>query len=216
MGFCPCVEQEPPSLCGARHGQLCRHHPCFYGISSFLLVLAALLWLLLQAPSIRWFLDFSDLLLITPLCFLAPVTAVFLFAGLQRAQGGGYSALNAFPFLSAGMDHKSPHSPAQEPLGEHPAVWGRGTGGPALRDPAAGAGCAAAPRGAARGCSRRMLPPAPGPRSAPALDADSRCCMSKTRSTGCARCRLGSRYPAQQSAPSPCPAPRCCVHPRNS
>lgn len=159
LGFCPRVEQEPPSLCGARHGQLCQHHPCFYGISSFLLVLAALLWLLLQAPSIRWFLDFSDLLLISLLCFLAPVTAVFLFAGLRRAQGGGYSALNAFPFLSAGMDHKSPHSPAQEPLGEHPAVWGEGRGALLCEtpqpEPAVPQPRVVLPEDAPAGCSRR-------------------------------------------------------------
>lgn len=173
-----------------------------------------MLWLLLQAPSIRWFLDFSDLLLVTPLCFLAPVTAVVFFAGVQHARGGGYSALNTFPFLSVVINHKSLHSPAQGLLREHPVAWGGGTGDPALWDPAAGAGCAAAPRGAAGGCPRRMLPLAPGPRSAPALDADSRCCMSKTCSTGHARCRLRSRYLAQQSAASPCPAPPRCVHPR--
>lgn len=41
-----------------------------------------------QAPSIRWILNFSDLLLVTPLCFLALAAAIIFLAGEHAARSG--------------------------------------------------------------------------------------------------------------------------------
>lgn len=74
----------------------------------------------------------------------------------------------------------------------------RGPGCPALRGPTAGARAVPQPRMA-------LLEDAPAGAGA-ALDADSRCCISKARSRR-ARCRLGSSYLAGQSSASLCPGP---------
>lgn len=83
--LCPSLGRFPP--------------PCFYGISSFLLALAALLRFLPQAPFIRWFLGFSDLLLVTSLCFLARAAALVFLAGERVACLGTWLFIfKRFPF----------------------------------------------------------------------------------------------------------------------
>lgn len=76
----------------------------------------------------------------------------------------------------------SPKALPESCWGGHPAAWKRRDGA----DPAAQLCGALQPApGLCRSpawCCRRMLTPAPGPRSALPLDADSRCCISKARS----------------------------------